>query len=67
MPATSELPNGWRVRYSAVKSYDKNMNQLEGGFVPDIEVHNESYYENSNAIDNILMTAVQHVISLKTK
>lgn len=65
MPATSELPNGWRVRYSAVKSYDKDMNQLEGGFVPDIEVHNESYYENPNATDNILMTAVQHIISLK--
>lgn len=67
MPATSELPNGWRVRYSAVKSYDKDMNQLEGGLVPDIEAHNESYYENPNAIDNILMTAVQHIISLKKK
>lgn len=67
MPATSELPNGWRVRYSAVKSYDKDMNQLEGGFVPDIEVQNESYYENPNAIDNILMTAVQHIYTLKNK
>lgn len=67
MPATSELPNGWKVRYSAVKSYDKDMNQLEGGFVPDIEVHNESYYENPNAIDNILVTAVQHIYTLKNE
>jgi len=36
MPFTSELPNGWSVRYSAVISYDKDMNHTEFGIDPDI-------------------------------
>lgn len=67
MPATSELPNGWRVRYSAVKSYDKDMNQLEGGFAPDIEVHNDSYYEKPDAKDRILVAAVEKIFKLREK
>lgn len=65
MPATSELPNGWRIRYSAVKSFDKDMNQLEGGFVPNIQISNESYHTNPAAKDNILLKAIQHIQTLK--
>ena len=36
MPFTSELPNGWSVRYSAVVNYDKDMNHTEFGIEPDI-------------------------------
>lgn len=59
MPATAELPNGWRVRYSAVKSYNRDMQQLEGGYAPDIEVHNESYDKNPKAKDKILLKAFE--------
>ena len=36
LPFSSELPNGWAVRFSASPSYDKNMNQIEFGIEPDI-------------------------------
>ena len=38
MPFSSELPNGWAVRYSASPYYDKSMNQIEFGIDPDIYV-----------------------------
>lgn len=65
MPASAELPNGWRVRYSSVKSYDKDMVLLEGGVAPDIEVHNDSFYENPAAEDRILITAIKKVFEIK--
>lgn len=65
MPASAELPNGWRVRYSAVKSYDKDMVLLEGGVAPDIEVHNDSFYKNPAAEDRILITAIKKVFEIK--
>lgn len=36
LPQTSELPNGWLVRYSSAPSFDPNKNQIEGGVAPDI-------------------------------
>ena len=36
LPFTSELPNGWSVRFSASPHYDKHMNSLENGIEPDI-------------------------------
>lgn len=38
MPFTSELPNGWVVRFSASPYYDANMNQIEFGIDPDVSV-----------------------------
>lgn len=38
MPYTSELPNGWAVRYSAVIFYDRNMQHTEFGIKPDISL-----------------------------
>lgn len=38
MPFSSELPNGWSVRFSACPTYDAEMNQIEFGIAPDIEV-----------------------------
>ena len=38
LPFTSELPNGWSVRFSASPHYDKHMNSLENGIAPDVEV-----------------------------
>lgn len=38
MPFSSELPNGWQVRFSACPMYDADMQQIEFGIAPDIEV-----------------------------
>lgn len=38
MPYTSELPNGWLVRFSACPMYDAQMQQIEFGIEPDISV-----------------------------
>ncbi|MCD8317901.1 MAG: S41 family peptidase [Paraprevotella sp.] len=38
MPFSSELPNGWAVRFSACPMYDAEMNQIEFGIEPDISV-----------------------------
>lgn len=38
MPFTSELPNGWAVRFSASPYFDANMKQIEFGIDPDIWV-----------------------------
>lgn len=38
MPFTSELPNGWTVRFSACPMFDADMQQIEFGIPPDREV-----------------------------
>lgn len=38
LPFTSELPNGWTVRFSASPMYDINKNHIEFGIEPDIRV-----------------------------
>ena len=38
MPFSSELPNGWSVRFSACPIYDVNKNHTEFGIAPDINV-----------------------------
>ena len=37
MPFSSELPNGWSVRFSACPMYDINKNSTEDGIQPDIK------------------------------
>ena len=39
MPFTSEMPNGWLVRFSACPMYDADMQQIEFGIEPDIPVN----------------------------
>ena len=36
MPFSSELPNGWAVRFSASPSLDKDMQHIEFGIAPDV-------------------------------
>lgn len=38
MPFSAELPNGWRVRFSASPHYDKEMKSIEEGIMPDIKI-----------------------------
>ena len=38
LPFSSELPNGWSIRFSASPIMDAEMNQLEFGIDPDIKI-----------------------------
>ena len=42
LPFTSEIPNGWLIRFSASPMYDAQMNQLEFGIDPDIKIDMKS-------------------------
>lgn len=56
MPFSSELPNGWSVRYSAVVSYDRDMNHTEFGIEPDIKC-SLSGADTSRSLDTLIETA----------
>ncbi|MDD7621480.1 MAG: S41 family peptidase, partial [Prevotella sp.] len=38
LPFSSELPNGWSVRFSACPMYDTRQQSTEDGIEPDIDV-----------------------------
>jgi C-terminal processing protease CtpA/Prc len=38
LPFTSELPNGWTIRFSACPMYNAEMKQIEFGIEPDVKV-----------------------------
>ena len=38
LPFSSEIPNGWSIRFSAAPMYDAEMHQIEFGIDPDIRV-----------------------------
>ena len=58
MPFTSELPNGWGIRFSACPMYDANMQLTEMGITPDIKV-DISATDYARSVDTILETARQ--------
>lgn len=65
MPFTSELPNGWLVRFSACPMYDKDGNNIEDGIQPDIHASFVWALVSSN-IDTIIETA-RELINKDTK
>ena len=56
LPFSSELPNGWSVRFSTSPLYDADMNHTEFGIEPDIKV-SMSTEDMSNGKDTIIETA----------
>lgn len=56
LPFSSELPNGWSVRFSASPMYDPDMNHLEFGIDPDIKVDITSEDMRRN-VDTLIETA----------
>lgn len=56
MPFTSELPNGWSVRYSAVVYYDNEMKHTEFGIEPDVKC-SLSGADTSKSKDTLIETA----------
>jgi len=64
LPFSSELPNGWSIRFSASPMYDPNMNHLEFGITPDIKVDMTSE-DMQKGIDTIIETARKHLKEYK--
>ncbi len=58
LPFSSELPNGWGVRFSASPNFDPQMNHIEGGIDPDIKVDMTTEDVNKGK-DTIIETARQ--------
>lgn len=42
LPFSSEIPNGWSIRFSASPMFDPEMNQLEFGIDPDVKIDMKS-------------------------
>lgn len=55
MPFSSELPNGWSIRFSASPYFDDQLRCTEWGILPDKKVDMES--KENKAKDNIIETA----------
>lgn len=58
MPMSSELPNGWMVRFSASPMYDAEMQNTEWGLEPDVKV-SMSELDKFLGYDTIIETAVK--------
>jgi Periplasmic protease len=56
LPFSSEIPNGWSVRFSACPMYNAQMEHLEFGIDPDLFVHLREEDIN-NGIDTIIEAA----------
>jgi Periplasmic protease len=62
LPFSSELPNGWSIRFSASPLYDSEKNQTEFGITPDIRV-DMTKIDIDNGIDTIIETAIDFILS----
>ena len=64
LPFTSELPNGWTLRFSASPMYDSEMRMTEMGIDPDMKVDISSS-DYARSIDTIIETARQRIREAK--
>ena len=58
LPLSSEIPNGWLVRFSSSPMYDSNMQEIEWGINPDVLV-SLSPFDQANGIDTIIERAIK--------
>lgn len=58
MPFSSELPNGWSVRFSACPMFDREMQQIEFGIQPDTLV-SLTTEDRARGIDTLIEAARQ--------
>lgn len=58
LPFSSELPNGWSIRFSASPHFDKKMQPLEEGIKPDILI-NMSEYDQLKHKDTLIEKAFE--------
>ena len=64
LPFSSELPNGWSVRFSASPMYDPDMKHTEFGIEPDIHV-NMTSEDMQKGLDTIIETARKHLKNIQ--
>ena len=64
LPMSSELPNGWMVRFSSSPMFDAEMNHTEWGIDPDVPAALLSP-DASTGSDNIIETAIGLIIKKK--
>lgn len=64
MPFSSELPNGWSIRFSASPLLDADMEQVEFGIDPDVKV-NISDADREQGIDTIIEAAREYIRNSK--
>jgi C-terminal processing protease CtpA/Prc len=57
LPLSSELPNGWLIRFSSSPMYDSQMQSTEFGIDPDYPVA-LSATDQANGIDTIIEKAI---------
>lgn len=52
LPFSSELPNGWSIRFSSCPMFDRDKQSTENGMAPDISVSltMEDFYRNRDTI-----------------
>lgn len=62
LPLSSEIPNGWMVRFSACPMYDANMQQTEWGIDPDLKV-DLLPSDEANGYDTIIEMAISYLNS----
>ena len=62
LPFSSELPNGWSIRFSASPIMDAEMNQLEFGIDPDIKI-DMTEADMDKGIDTIIEKAKETIKS----
>lgn len=60
LPLSSEIPNGWMVRFSACPMYDANMQHTEWGIDPDIKV-DMAASDETIGIDSIIEKAIEEL------
>ena len=61
LPLSSELPNGWMIRFSSCPMYNAKMENTEWGIQPDIKVDMNSSDE-SKEYDTIIETAIRNIL-----
>ena len=66
MPLSSNLPNGWSVRFSACPILDAEKRHTEFGIEPDTTVHISSEDWNKGR-DTMIDSACRHILSLYDK
>lgn len=64
LPFSSELPNGWSIRFSASPIYNPQMEQIEFGIEPDIKV-DIATSDYSKGVDSIIERAIELLSSQK--
>ncbi len=60
LPMSSELPNGWSVRYSATQTFDVDGNHIEFGIEPDYRVDLDET-KLSQGVDTMIEEAVSYI------